>query len=89
MKYDFFDTYATDPDGTVLHFDAIVPAGTSQRVVRRLIHGYVGGDDPEIEIQRNRWKSSGHGRIDVAALAELQQHGFAVVPLMNRLSYAG
>ncbi|WP_182866432.1 DUF2024 family protein [Rhodopirellula sp. JC639] len=85
MKYEFFDTYATGPRGAVMHFDAIVPKGTSEHDLRRLIHDYVGGKDPEIEIRRNDWKSSGRGRVDAAAIAALRQHGFAAVPLSNAI----
>ncbi len=33
MKCDVFDTYVTKPDGQLMHFDVIVPAGTAKDVV--------------------------------------------------------
>ncbi|EMI54863.1 DUF2024 family protein [Rhodopirellula sallentina] len=81
MKIDVYDTYATALDGTILHFDSLVPAGMRQNEVEQLIHDFVGADDPEIEIALDRWKSSGQTPIAPGTLAKVERCGFAVVPL--------
>tara|TARA_R110002049_G_scaffold285698_4_gene466968 strand:- start:86343 stop:86666 length:324 start_codon:yes stop_codon:yes gene_type:complete len=59
MMIEVYDTYATSAEGKLLHFDAIVRAGTCQQDVKRRIQDFVGGDDPEIEIELKRGPSPG------------------------------
>lgn len=35
MKVDVYDTYATSVDGSTIHFDVLVPAGTSEEIAFR------------------------------------------------------
>ena len=78
MKVDIYDTYATAPDGRLMHFDFHVPAGTSQRDVERLAAKHVGGTDPEIEAERRLKNVLAH---DPSVLAHLEREGFSVQPL--------
>ncbi|MCA9031573.1 MAG: DUF2024 family protein [Planctomycetaceae bacterium] len=77
MIVDVYDTYATAPAGTLLHFEAIVPTGTTLDEARRLVHDYVGGVDPEVEME---WSSQRVYR-DPRAIQELQQAGLHTVSL--------
>ena len=58
MKTDVYDTYATDSDGAILHFEAIVRSGMCPQEVEKRIHAFVGAGEPEIEMELDRWKSS-------------------------------
>ncbi|MCA8991904.1 MAG: DUF2024 family protein [Planctomycetaceae bacterium] len=74
---DVYDTYATAPNGAVLHFEAVVPTGTTLEEVGRLVHEYVGGVDPEIEMEWTAQRACRAPR----AIRELQQAGLHTVSL--------
>ncbi|MCA9125078.1 MAG: DUF2024 family protein [Planctomycetales bacterium] len=78
MKVDIYDTYATAPDGRLMHFDFHVPAGTSQRDVERLAAKHVGGTDPEIEAER---RVTNVLTQDPSVLSMLKGEGFIMQPL--------
>lgn len=79
MKVDVYDTYATDPNGRLLHFEFYVPAGTSAFEVERLAHLHVGGMDPEIEAECVRKNVLANNR---TAMNVLVVRGFSVQPLL-------
>ncbi|MFG0254312.1 MAG: DUF2024 family protein [Rhodopirellula sp. JB053] len=89
MKMDVYDTYATASDGTILHFDSLVPAGTCRTEVEQFVDDFVGAPDPEIEIALDRWKSSGQFPIAPTAIAKVEQCGFAVSQLRRIARDAG
>ena len=80
MKVDVYDTYATAPDGRLLHFDFYVPSGSSQSEVGRLAHIYVGGKDPEIEAER---RLASQITRDPTIMVALRSEGFSVQPLLT------
>lgn len=84
MIVDVYDTYATAPTGVILHFEAILPAGATQAEASQRIHDYVGGSDPEVEME---WTSR---RLcsDAEVLRELRRCGLCTVSL-NPLRAAG
>ena len=78
MHVDVYDTYATAADGGLLHFDFYVLAGTEISEVERLIHGFVGGADPEIEAER---RCANLLMSDPGILIVLKAHGSSLQPL--------
>jgi len=76
MKVDVYDTYATGPDGAVMHFYMLVPAGTPRSDVLRTLHDYVGVVDPEIETERSRCRPFA----DANLLDEIDRSGFSILP---------
>ena len=88
MKVDVYDTYATCPNGALLHFDIIVPVGTEMKQMLQIAREYVGADDPEIEAERSGWKSSVLSR-DANLATEIERCGYCIVPFDNQLRAAG
>ncbi len=84
MKLDVYDTYATASDGSLLHFDVFVVAGTPVHTVSQVAHDFARCDDPEIEMELNLWKSSRIDSVDAEALVAVHRKGFAIVPLSPR-----
>jgi len=78
MKVDVYDTYATAPDGSLMHFKFHVPEGTSHSEVVRLAQIYVAGEDPEIEAER---RYTNLVTRDPSILIDLRRNGFSVHPL--------
>ena len=89
MKIDVYDTYATASDGRILHFEALVRSGMCPQEVEKRIHAFVGAGDPEIEMEFDRWKSSGHAAVNPAVLAIVERDGMAIVPLIRMHKAAG
>lgn len=58
MNCDVFDTYVTRPDGRLMHFDVIVPAGTEQAAALAFGQAYladVGVLDSTVTAERCRF----------------------------------
>lgn len=89
MKTDVYDTYATDSDGAILHFEAIVRSGMCPQEVEKRIHAFVGAGEPEIEMELDRWKSSAPAAVNPAVLAIVERDGMAIVPLIRMHKAAG
>lgn len=58
MNCDVFDTYVTRPDGQVMHFDIIVPAGSTPETVLTFGQNYLaeaGVADSKVTAERCRF----------------------------------
>lgn len=84
MKFDYYDTYATGHDGSILHFDVIVTAGTAKPVVEEVAAQFAGGHLPEVEAQLRRKSNCNQAAISPEGLDSVKRRGFAIVPLVNR-----
>ncbi len=84
MTVDCYDTYATGHDGSILHFDVIVTAGTARSVVEEVAAQFAGGHLPEVEAQLRRKSNGNQAAISPEGLDSVKRHGFAIVPLVNR-----
>lgn len=51
MVIDCYDTYATGRDGSILHFDVVVAAGTLKAIVEHVAAQFAGGHSPEVEAE--------------------------------------
>ncbi|QEF97790.1 hypothetical protein Mal15_18340 [Stieleria maiorica] len=81
MGIDAFDTYATGPDGSLVHVDVRVPEGTKTEAVTRIIREFAGASDPEIETQKRRGKSRDKMFLSDLVVNEARMRGFCIVPL--------
>ena len=88
MLVDVYDTYATAPCGTLLHFEVSLPAGTTPEAAARIAHEYVGGTDPEIETELTRRNANLHETAQWEVIRDLQQDGYAIMPLKRQAEAA-
>jgi hypothetical protein len=80
MKIDLYDTYATAPNGTLMHFHMMVPAGVSRHQVLTLIHALIGGDEPEIEAEH---RGAGFVACHPTVRDSLHTRGYHISPVRS------
>ena len=79
MVIDCYDTYATGYDGSILHFDVVVAAGTLKTIVEHVAAQFAGGHSPEVEAELSCRVSAAQANVTVEHRIELKRRGFAIV----------
>lgn len=88
MDLAFYDTYATDIRGGLLHLDVLVPVGTSEAAVVDWVRRYVGSPNPEIEVARRPVGLIKNRALAMRVDAEVRKQGYFIQPAMLRASRA-
>jgi hypothetical protein len=88
MDIDCYDTYATGHDGSILHFDVVVAAGTLKGIVEHVAAQFAGGPSPEVEAELSCRVSTAQASVTAAHRIELKQRGFAIVEKTSRKKLA-
>ncbi|MCA9125764.1 MAG: DUF2024 family protein [Planctomycetales bacterium] len=84
MRVDCYDTYATGQDGSILHFDLIVAAGTPKAVVEEVAARFAGSPLPEVDAELRRKSNSRQSEFPLDSLQAVMETGFAILPPVNR-----
>jgi hypothetical protein len=86
MVIDCYDTYATGHDGSILHFDVVVAAGTLKGIVEHVAAQFAGGHSPEVEAELR--VSAAQANVTAEHRIELKRQGFAIVEKTSRKKLA-
>jgi hypothetical protein len=84
MVIDCYDTYATGPDGSILHFDVVVAAGTLKAIVEQVAAQFAGSHSPEVEAKFSCRVLAAQARVTTEHRIELKRRGFAIVEKTTR-----
>lgn len=88
MLTDCYDTYATGHDGSILHFDVVVAAGTPKRIVEQFAAQFAGGHSPEVEAELICMDLATQASVTAQHRIELERRGYAIVQNLNRRKLA-
>ena len=88
MVIDCYDTYATAHDGSILHFDVVVAAGTLKGIVEHVAAQFAGGHSPEVEAELSCRVSAAQASVTAKHRIELKRRGFAIVEKTSRKKLA-
>ncbi len=79
MVIDCYDTYATGHDGSILHFDVFVAAGTLKEIVEQVAAQFAGGHSPEVDAELSSRAFAAQARMAPEYRTEVKRRGFAIV----------
>lgn len=88
MVFDSYDTYATARDGSLLHFDVVVAAGTLKVIVEMVAAQYAGGHSPEVEAEFSLRTSALQPTISPEYQTAVKRRGFAIALRTSRRKVA-
>lgn len=78
MKLAIYDTFATAPNGAILHFEVFASATALPTVVEPLVARHIGGADPELEMLRCGELQLGPSLDEALIVQEVKQDGIAI-----------
>jgi hypothetical protein len=81
MKVDVYDTCATSSNGSLLHFDVIVPSGTDRHLAFRFACDYAVDLEPGIGMKQERCNFCHSENSSAAMLSDIQRQGFYILPM--------